>query len=168
MKIKVSLYSLFALALILAVLAGCSRKPARTDAQIASDVQSKFYGDPMIESRQIQVQAAGGVVTLNGDVTSDTERVAAAGDAAAVDGVRTVVNNLQVQQALAVPSPALPPPSETKPSSRENGNKSAGHRHHRQDADESAVSVSNPVEARNTPPLDTPPAVQTPVPPPPP
>ena len=84
MKTKASFYALVMLALMLAVFAGCSKTPARTDAQIASDVQSKFYADPAIESRQIQVQAAGGVVTLSGNVASDTERAAAASDAAVV------------------------------------------------------------------------------------
>ena len=70
MRTKASFYALIILALMLGGFAGCSKKPARSDAQIASDVQSKFYGDPMIESRQIQVQATGGVVTLSGDVAS--------------------------------------------------------------------------------------------------
>ena len=103
MKSKASLYALMVITLALGVFAGCSKTPARTDAQIASDVQSKFYGDPAIESRQIQVQASGGVVTLSGNVSSDSERAAAASDAATVAGVRTVVNNLQIQQAQAAP-----------------------------------------------------------------
>src|SRR5262249_17121414 len=81
-------YALVALTLTLGVFAGCSKTPARTDSQITSDVQSKFYADPAIESRQIQVHAAGGVVTLNGSVSSESERAAAASDAATVAGVR--------------------------------------------------------------------------------
>ncbi len=99
------------LALSLAMLAGCSRKVERTDAQVASDVQNKIYGDPGIQSRQISVQAANGVVTLSGDVNSDVERNAAANDAGAIDGVSTVINNLQVQQAQAAPPPVpMAPP----------------------------------------------------------
>src|SRR5271165_801141 len=106
------LYAIFALALTLGVLAGCSRKPGPSDAQIASDVQNKIYSDPGIQSRQVAVLATGGVVTLSGDVTSDTERSAAANDAAAIDGVRTVINNLQVQHAQVAPStPAQPHPT---------------------------------------------------------
>ena len=89
------------LALALAILAGCSRKPTRTDAQIAIEIQSKLYSDSAIKSREINVQAANGVVTLSGQVSDDSERAAAAGDAATVEGVKTVVNNLQVQQAEA-------------------------------------------------------------------
>ncbi len=101
MRIKRPLYLAGVLALSLAFLAGCSQKGNRTDAQVASDVQTKIYSDAGIQSRQISVQAANGVVTLSGDVNSDAERTAAANDAATIAGVKTVVNNLQVQQAQA-------------------------------------------------------------------
>jgi hypothetical protein len=94
--------------LALLVLAGCNQKPAPTDAQIASDVQSRIYGDAAVQSRDITVQANNGIVTLNGNVTNDAERGVAANDAATIAGVKTVVNNLQVQQAQAAPPP--PPP----------------------------------------------------------
>ncbi len=166
MKTKAYFDALIALTLILGGFAGCSKKPAKSDAQIASDVQSKFYSDPMIESRQIQVQAAGGVVTLSGDVTAEAERAAAASDAALVDGVRTVVNNLQVQQAQTASPQATLPPSQTKPSKRVNKNEAVGKRHNEE---QSAAPVGNPLpleEANNTPPPETAPAIQSPPPPP--
>ncbi len=171
MTTKASFYAFLTLTLVLGVFAGCSKKPARTDAQIASDVQSKFYGDPAIQSRQVEVQAASGVVTLSGDVTSDTERAAAANDAAAVDGVRTVINNLQVQQAKVAPPPAatIPqPPVEKKHSKRQNSSKAAGTRHHHPSDQESAGSANNTMQSSNTPPPQSALAVQTPSPPPPP
>jgi hypothetical protein len=121
MRTKASLYAILMLAMGLAVLAGCSRKPTPTDAQITIEIQSKLYSDSAIQSRQIEVQAANGVVTLSGEVSNDTERTAAAGDAATIEGVKTVVNNLQVQQAgvssPAPPSRRVPPkPSPAKPS----------------------------------------------------
>src|SRR5271165_5536439 len=125
MKSKASFHAFVTLALMLGLFTACSKTPVRTDAQIASDVQSKFYADPAIESRQIQVQAAGGVVTLSGNVSGDTERSAAAGDAATVQGVRTVVNNLQVQQAQVTV-----PPAQRKPSQRQNRGEVASKRHH--------------------------------------
>ena len=167
MKTRAYFHALIVLTLILGGFAGCSKKPVKSDAQIASDVQSKFYGDPMIESRQIQVQAAGGVVTLSGDVASDAERAAAAGDAASIDGVRTVVNNLQVQQAQTTPPPAVRPPSPPKPAKRGNRNETAVKRQQRHSEVESTASADNPVEtASNTPPADEAPAVQAPLPPP--
>jgi hypothetical protein len=110
------------LVLALLVFAGCNHKPALTDAQMASNVQTNIYGDAAVQSRNITVQASNGIVTLNGNVANDTERGAAANDAARVNGVKTVVNNLQVQQAQATPSPIVaeqptpvPPPVEEKP-----------------------------------------------------
>ena len=176
MRTKGPLYVTFAVALSLAILAGCSRKPERTDAQVASDVQNKIYGDPGIQSRQISVQAANGMVTLNGSVNSDVERNAAANDAGAIDGVRTVINNLEVQQAQAAPPPAqvAPPPPVQKqaPRKKEQAAKS-GTRHHRRNQNDQqsdatlANSMPPPVEAQPEPqPAPAPP--QPPPPPPPP
>ena len=123
------------LALSLAVLAGCSHKAERTDAQVASDVQNKIYSDQGIQSRQISVQAANGVVTLNGAVNSEVERNAAANDAGAIDGVKTVFNNLQVQQAQAAPPPPPAPVEQPQPAPKAAREKKrpqeAGNRHHR-------------------------------------
>src|SRR5208282_5738022 len=171
MKTKRTFYVLIMLTLMLGIFAGCSKRPARTDAQIASEVQSRFYGDPAIQSREIRVQAANGVVTLSGDVTSESERGAAADDAAEVDGVRTVVNNLQVQQAQTVPPPpaAGQSPAHKKPSKRANKSAVASTRHRLQDASESVSSADDAMQASDTPPPQTAPAMQaTPPPPPPP
>jgi outer membrane lipoprotein SlyB len=90
-------------------LAGCNRQPARSDAQVASDVQRQLQADGRITSRGVEVEADNGVVTLRGDVASDDERTSAAIDAARIDGVRTVINNLVVQQAETGPEPATEP-----------------------------------------------------------
>ncbi len=99
MKSKFSLYSLAAL-LVLALGIGVGCTKARSDADVATEIQGKIYGDQAVQSKQITVQADNGVVTLAGNVSSDTERTAAANDAAAVKGVKTVVNNLQVGPPL--------------------------------------------------------------------
>ena len=88
---------------------------------MAAEVQNKIGGDSRITSREIGVQAEDGVVTLTGNVTSDTERASAASDAAKIDGVKTVVNNLTVQQGeqevagstapIETPKPTKTPPS---------------------------------------------------------
>jgi hypothetical protein len=158
------------LVLSLAFLAGCSRKENRTDAQIATNVQTKIYSDPGIQSRQIGVQAANGVVTLSGDVNNDSERAAAASDAATIEGVKTVVNNLQMQEAQASPSPAptqKPAKREKKPRSQKPGqsNNSA-------EIDASNLPPAPPFPAEQpTPPAPAPtppPPPPPPVPPPPP
>ena len=82
---------------ILASSAGCSRKP--DDAKISREIQGKYGQDSGLSSRQLSVQASNGIVTLSGVVDNDAQRAAAARQAASVDGVREVVNNLQVGSA---------------------------------------------------------------------
>jgi hypothetical protein len=81
--------------------ASCSRVGSRTDAQVASDVQNKINGDGSIPDKQLNINANNGVVTLTGTVASDAARNAAANDAAQIEGVKTVVNNLEVAPAAA-------------------------------------------------------------------
>src|SRR5512133_3309919 len=104
MKAKRSLALLAILAVIIGITAACTK--ARSDAQVASEVQNKINSDAAVQSRQITVQSSNGVVTLSGYVASDNERAAAANDAATVEGVRTVVNNLE---ATAQPPQNQPP-----------------------------------------------------------
>ena len=107
---------MFCLLLALGVAAGCSR--ARNDSQIQGDVQSKISSDPQVQSRQITAESKDGVVTLSGFTNSDAERAVVASDAAQVPGVKTVVNNLQVQppQTAAAAAPPAAPPAEAAPS----------------------------------------------------
>lgn len=93
---------LVVLLLVLGSAISCSR--SRSDQQIVTDIQAKLYGDPNVSSRQIEVQSNNGVVTLSGTVGSDAERTATANDASQVEGVKSVVNNLQVAPAAAASS----------------------------------------------------------------
>lgn len=86
--------------------AGC----ARTDQQIAADIEKKISADGNIPDKQVTVSAAGGVVTLSGSVSSDAARNAAANDAAQVAGVKTVVNDIKVASA-----PTMADNSQTAP-----------------------------------------------------
>src|SRR6476661_5231082 len=88
-----------ALLLALVVVTGCTKFGARSDSQVASDVQSKLNSDSNIQNKQIAVAADKGVVTLSGTVASDLERSAAANDAGQIEGVKTVINNLQTNSA---------------------------------------------------------------------
>ncbi len=168
MHSKASFFRVLALTLTLALMAGCARKAARTDTQVATDVQTRIYSDNTIQSRQIGVQAANGVVTLSGDVGSDAERGAAASDAATIDGVKTVVNNLQVQQAqteppAAAPKTRKPAPREKKPATAE------ANRHPKGVKPTMENSTQNELQASNTPPpAETPAPEPTPAPAPPP
>ena len=111
MQFKVSQRGVVLIIAVLLVLSACNKAPVRTDAKIAADVENKIESDSRIASQAIGVQAEGGVVTLSGDVGDDVERVSAASDAATVDGVKTVVNNLVVHQAQATPPPGAESPA---------------------------------------------------------
>ena len=93
------------LLLVLGLSVACSRSSAPDDAQIMGQVQTKLSSNGNLQGKQIGVQSSNGVVTLSGTVSSDFERTAAANDAAQVEGVRTVVNNLQIEQEAAAQAP---------------------------------------------------------------
>jgi hypothetical protein len=84
---------------LLGLLLGCSHN--RSDVEIASEIQSKITGDPNVLTKQVTVGSSNGAVTLSGTVGSDLERTAAANDASQVEGVKTVLNNLRVEPAVA-------------------------------------------------------------------
>lgn len=113
MSAKTSLYAgMLALSLVFGLVSACTRAP--DDAQIAGEVQARIEADPNVATKQITVNSNNGVVTLSGTVASDAEREAAARDAARVEGVKTVVNNLQVAPAAAPVEEARaeePPPA---------------------------------------------------------
>jgi hypothetical protein len=88
------------LAAVLTSSVGCARKP--NDAKISGDIQSRFSQDSGLSGKQLSVQAANGVVTLAGFVDNDAQRVAAARQAASVEGVKEVIDNLQVGSAATV------------------------------------------------------------------
>src|SRR5207302_292002 len=98
---KILQASTLAILLSAVLLSGCS---SRSDSQVASDVQSKINSDGNVQSKQIGINSDKGVVTLTGSVNSEMERSAVANDAAQVQGVTTVVNNLEVNTAGNQPS----------------------------------------------------------------
>jgi hypothetical protein len=123
-------FSLSVLPLALAALAllssGCSSKPS--DNQLAANVQSKVGADPALQGQPISVTAKDGSVTLTGTVNGQGSRELAANDAAKVQGVRTVINDLSIgNTAAGAPPPEAsnqqteniapppPPPGETAP-----------------------------------------------------
>jgi hypothetical protein len=116
MKARVSPYvSVLALVLILGVAVGCTKAP--NDSQIASDVQTSFSADSGLQGKQLGVQAANGTVTLSGTVDNENQREAAARYAAAVPGVKQVINNLAVAPPPAMTAQEQPAPEEKpKPS----------------------------------------------------
>jgi BON domain len=101
MKARASLYlSVILLVTLAGVTVACNQAP--NDSQISTQLQDKFNADSGLQGKQLSVQASKGVVTLSGNVDNDAQRDAAARYAAAVPGVKEVVNNLQV----GAPAPA--------------------------------------------------------------
>jgi hypothetical protein len=132
----------------------CSNQ--RTDAQLIGEVSTRIQHDALVPNKNIAVMANKGVVTLNGSQDSDAARLAASNDAAQVEGVKTVVNNLTVaepapQQAAAIAPKPIEPPAETKPAESESERKitkpSAYHAKPLNHAD----AIEKPVVATSTP-----------------
>jgi hyperosmotically inducible protein len=101
------------------------------DVWLATKIHAKFVGDRDIKARDIKVSANDGVVTLKGHVLNESEHQLALTLAKNTDGVRQVVDNLDVQVAPPPPphtvNDAIPgaaattgtsaPPSTAAPSS---------------------------------------------------
>ncbi|HWW22916.1 MAG TPA: BON domain-containing protein [Edaphobacter sp.] len=92
--------------------------PAVDDATLSAALQSRIAGDSALSTESIQATVQNGIATLTGNVTSEAARSLAAADAAQIAGIRTVVNNLSVQQPAQQSSPAVaavtPPPPAAK------------------------------------------------------
>lgn len=166
----------------LLVGSGCSRKP--DDAKITADVQARFGQDSGLSTKQLGVQSENGVVTLSGTVDTEAQRDAASKQAAAVEGVKEVVNNLQVGTAPAQPAAgtvASSAPEPSRPSGRKKPRKpiadqSAAADNSADDSNQDQTTADNqpPSDAAPAPPppaadnVPPPPALNDNVPPPPP
>lgn len=148
-----------ALALAAALFIGCksSQPAAHTDQQITSDIQAKIQGESALSNQNIQVSVANGVATLSGSVTDDASRALAGNDSGTVGGVKTVVNNLVVQQVPAqnaqrnrtIPQQA---PAPTRPEHKTSRPQLAEDRHHDQQPLGLAVNQPAPQMAQAPPP----------------
>ena len=85
-------------------LVSCSHK--RTDAAITADVQARIHQEAALTATPVTVQANSGVVVLSGNVATDTARITAENAARQVEGVKGVINNLQVTAAATAQPPA--------------------------------------------------------------
>lgn len=158
-------------------LAGCkSQAPGPADdASLSSALQSRIAGDSAIKNEPIQTSVQNGVATLSGTVSSEAARSLAANDAAQIAGIRTVINNLSVQQApppSAEPATAVvtapPAPEKTlprKPSAAVVQPKKASREPAPIERPLPPERETRPLEARNDNP---PPPAPAPAPPPPP
>ncbi len=179
------------LVVVLALGLGCSKKA--DDAKVTAEIQSKFSQDSTLGAKQLSVEADNGVVTLSGSVDNDAQRQTAGQQAATVNGVKTVINNLQVAAAAsssdammaaaptqappqqpaptdamtsAAPAPApadKPAPGPSKKSSKASKSHSAGSPNSGSDSNSQMASNTTPPTTAASAPVDN-----TPPPPPPP
>lgn len=172
------------LALVVGLATGCKMKQAAapSDQQIASDIQAKIKGESALAQQNIQVSVANGVATLNGTVSDEASRALAANDSGTIPGVKTVINNLTVQSAIAAPAPApqqaapvaepTPAPTRSRDRDRDRDSRADRSKRHSYDRADNAPATApvtpayqpGPAQAENTPPL---PPVQAAPPPPP-
>lgn len=107
------------LLVLLVACTGCHQKPEsesksalRPDSQVASDVEATLHAETALSGQEIQVAVNSGVVTLSGKAADPASRALAGNDADSVAGVRTVVNNLEIQPpqlTAAAPHSGEPP-----------------------------------------------------------
>jgi len=146
--------------------AGCNKQPssaaAPSDQQLTTNIQAKLQAESALAGQNIQAAVKDGVVTLSGTAADPASRALAGNDAGAVPGVKTVVNNLEVQPAATTAS-STPPPAPAAPApapARER------HRHDRR----SNAAPAESTMSQNVPPPSEPAPGPAPVsaPPPPP
>ena len=91
-----------AVAVLALALSGCQTMTGRTagqnvdDARISTAVQASLTSDKAANFTRIDVDTTNGVVYLNGTVQSAEQKARAEQLAGRIDGVKKVVNNLQV------------------------------------------------------------------------
>jgi hyperosmotically inducible protein len=79
---------------------GAGTTPPPDDATITSSIQAKYFVEPSIKARQVDVDVRGGVVTLRGEVASEAERGQALTLARTTPGVQRVEDTLTINPAV--------------------------------------------------------------------
>lgn len=111
---------------ITALSLGCSgNKMSVSDAQIATDIQSKLYSDAATRQSGVSVTVKDGAVTLSGDVPNSDVELAAMKIANSATGVHGVADQMKVNVAAVpaspkiteTPAPVVKTPSQLSPPS---------------------------------------------------
>ncbi len=173
MKTRFSLsLRILPLALALVVAVACTKAP--NDAQVTSDIQSKLAADSGLQNKQLTVQSDKGTVTLSGTVDNDAQREAAAKYAAAVPGVKPVVNNLQVAPLAAMAAPQdtaaqnAEPAAQSEPAPAAKPSPTRKHHSSRSSSEDMAPAQPAPASSAASAPAPAPAPVAQNTPPPPP
>ena len=94
-------------AVLIMLLAGCQAMTGKTagqnvdDTTITASVKTQLTKDKASNFTKIDVDTNRGVVSLNGVVDSPQTKSRAEQLARGVDGVRNVINNLQIQKSTS-------------------------------------------------------------------
>jgi hyperosmotically inducible protein len=96
-----------------------SAAPPVDDARVTATIESKYFGDELIKGRRVDVETHQGVVTLGGEVASESERAQALRLARMTDGVQRIEDSLTVNASLG--SANAPAPSASAPADRRAG-----------------------------------------------
>lgn len=114
---------ILALVVFVTVLVGApAPAPARSvgqvidDATIAASIKTKLVADAVSNLTKVSVKVNDGVVTLSGDVDSALRRDRAVQIASAVEGVKTVVDDIRVTGVTPTTQAPPPPPVPSAPS----------------------------------------------------
>jgi len=87
---------------------------ASSDAGITTSVKNKLIADDLVKARQINVDTQDKVVTLTGQVNSAEEETRALQIARGTEGVRDVIDQIDIaapQASFPAPSPLEVPPA---------------------------------------------------------
>jgi hypothetical protein len=94
--------------------AAFAQKTQPSDNLLTVKVENALNAEHVFQGMRVIVTVSKAVVTLSGFVTSDAAKVLASEEAGSVTGVKTVLNNLTVQQPGA-PAAVTPPPAPARP-----------------------------------------------------
>jgi hyperosmotically inducible protein len=102
---KHKLHAIVVMTLLLGILAGCQAMTGETagqnidDATLTASVKTALARDKVANLTRIDVDTVRGVVSLNGIVPTAADKTRAVEIAQNVNGVKRVIDNLQVQKA---------------------------------------------------------------------
>jgi hypothetical protein len=112
MRMRFTTAAVFLTIIVMVGLISCSG--SRSDADLVNDVHAKIHANSELAATPITVQANSGIVILSGTVATDAQRALADNSAKQVEGVKGVVNNIQVATAdVAPPVPQAQVQAET-------------------------------------------------------
>ena len=143
-------------ALLLAACNSTKFGQASDDKAITTQVQAKLFDDPVLKMRDIHVTSDNGTVTLSGSVNTELEKAAVERVASQADGVKKIVNQLEIASAGAGAETAAPPTAASSGATARQSKapaeqpRASAHRHHARSL-ENNEATTDQVAAAETP-----------------